>query len=86
MTSVNSNNKQKDKIIQEMIFQKKKIEEFLNSLKESIMFLQEGNDGDPCWNGENAYQMISTMLLYVDNGYAIIDAINECEKSLKKSV
>ena len=77
--------KQKEKLISDYILEKKKIEESLNSIKESIISIQEGEDGNsPYWNGKNAYTNISKVLTYNDKGYAILDYMNQLDESIKK--
>ena len=81
----NSNEKQKDKILLNINVQKDKIGNALSSLKESLAMIQEGNKDQPYWNGENAYSIISQLLSYVDNGYELLDRIDECQKELKNN-
>ena len=48
--------KQKEKLINDYYSEKKKLEEELSSLKEAVLSIQEGEDGNsPYWNGKNAY-------------------------------
>ena len=80
-----SNNKQKDKVLLELIAEKTKLELSLSSLKESVNQLQNGDDGSvPYWNGKNAYNCISKMLTYIDMNYVLLDYVDNCINSLKK--
>ena len=80
----NNNDKQKDKIITDISIQKEKVANALSSLKESVLVLEEGDNNNPYWNGENAYETISLLLTRIDQGYALLDYIDECQKELKK--
>jgi hypothetical protein len=81
----NSQEKQKEKIILNLITEKTKIEMSLSSLKESLLKLQEGKDGTtPYWNGKNAYPMVSKVLSEIDKNYALLDYIDKCIESIKK--
>ena len=77
--------KQKEKLLNDYSMERKKIEETLNSLKESVISIQEGEDGNsPYWNGKNAYTNVSKALSFIDKGYAILDYMNQLDDSIKK--
>lgn len=81
----NSDLKQKEKLFDEYFSERKKIEEALSSLKESVLSIQEGEDGNsPYWNGKNAYTVVSKALSFIDKGYAILDYMGQLDDSIKK--
>lgn len=78
-----SNNKQKEKLVNDYDFQLKKIEAALHSLKDSVKSLQDGDESHPYWNGSNAYNTIKSILAYIDNDIALVNYLYECKKSIK---
>ena len=81
--STNNSNRQKEKLERDLVLQVEKISSSLESLRDSIVSLQEGENSLPYWNGENACAMFKTLLGYVNNSYALLDYINECQQSIK---
>ena len=83
MAKGNSNNKQKEKLEKDLIVQVEKISNAFESIRDSIVSLQEGENAFPYWNGENACTTFKTLLGYVNNSYALVDYINGCQQSIK---
>lgn len=77
------NNKQKEKVISDYELQVRKIDTALNSLKDSIVSLQEGDGNQPYWNGSNAYNFVKNTLGYIDNCTVLLDYLKQCKESIK---
>ena len=78
------NNKQKEKLIQELNKHIGRIQDSLNSLKESVDTLQEGDGDTPYWNGNNAYSAIRNVLVQYEMDSTLLRYIQECQGSIKK--
>lgn len=79
-----NNNKQKDKLVQNLDTQIKKIEEALESLKKSAMEIQNGDGKQPYWNGNNAQSILKTTLSQYEMDKDLLSYIQECKESIKK--
>lgn len=78
-----NNTKQKEKLFQELESSIEKLNSSLVSLKESIDTIQEGEEGVPYWNGNNACSILKTILTQYDMNKALLEYINECKESVK---
>jgi len=77
--------KQKEKIVADLKNSYDKLNASLNSLKEDLIKLEDGDDKKtPYWNGENAFDIYKRIHALVDNGFLISNYIKECEESIKK--
>lgn len=77
------NNKQKDKLVNDLDAQLKKIDNSLKSLKDSMQVLQEGTGNKPYWNGSNAYNFVKSTLGYIDNDTTLLNYLTDCKKNIK---
>ena len=84
MASNNSLNKQKDKLIQDLNDNIAKLEVSLDSLKESVDELQNGNGKYPYWNGENAVSLIKNALSQYNYDKSLVNNIKDCQGAIKK--
>lgn len=77
------NNKQKEKLVEDLDMQLNKIENALQSLKDSVNTFQKGDGKQPYWNGANAYNFTKNSLAYIDNSSALLKYLTDCRKSIK---
>ena len=81
----NNNSKQKERLVQSLDIQIKKINSALDSMKESIEAIMVGENDTPFWNGYNAFSILRTSLTQYENDKALLGYINDCKASTKKS-
>ncbi|MBQ6323814.1 MAG: hypothetical protein IJI22_03175 [Bacilli bacterium] len=60
-------------------------EKSLNNLQNSITTIQQGENNNPYWNGENAYGWLKSALAHFDHDAVLIDNLNECLVYLEKN-
>lgn len=83
MASNNSLNKQKDKLIQDLNDNITKLDNSLDSLKESLDELQNGDGKFPYWNGSNAITVIKSALTQYNFDKALVNNIKDCQGAIK---
>lgn len=54
-----------------------KLNDEISKLKLSIETIQNGDDGEPYWNGENAVEMIKNLIKFVNLNEMLLSDIEE---------
>ena len=82
--NTNSNNKQKDKLIEDFDLELDHLNQSLGLLQKSINGIQTGDGENPYWNGENACVMVKNALSQLYSDYDLLNHLCKCRESIKK--
>ena len=61
-----------------------KIKNALDKIMNDVETIQDGNDGNPYWNGKNAYTTMKVCLANLDHHQTLLKNIQKCSKTVKK--
>lgn len=79
-----SNNKQTEKLLSDLDSCVNKLESALESFKESVDKIQEGDGKFPYWNGANACNVMKNAVTQYNNNVSLLQHIKKCQSSIKK--
>lgn len=79
-----NNNKQKEKLFQDLDSCMERLEQSLEALKTSLDAVQVGDGNNPYWNGNNACAILKSCYMQHDTDQALLNYIKECKESTKR--
>ena len=61
-----------------------KIKNALDKIMNDIETIQDGNDGNPYWNGKNAYNCLNSILKQYDREFDLLNKVEDCFSKIEK--
>lgn len=77
------NNDEKKELALEIETEVLKLQNSLNSLKESLIQLQSGDESGLYWNGESALKMNKSLMGHLEHDFVLLDNLKKCSDYIK---